>query len=293
VVPALSPGYHLDRDLQVLLGQTSLDGVSWDAVPWPHDSFVILLAEPIIDALGHAYSCLMFGAEKRTLNGKVVKMAYFRLLDARLEGFQPLRSPEAAKWERLIAQGRPDQAAKFGNEWQRRLEGIFMSQYLLPLEEVAGASLGTSATLLANQAFGGSHQEGERPEWDYMVRLAAGFSLYLASLPPGSSHRSEWSPLSKSQRLDPRAITNAAQVCLVSSVYRMSVEERQVADEHVASQKPSYELCAHFRRGHWRRPPGKGDDQTAAKTIWVRPTLVRRDRLLPGTLPGGNETIVG
>lgn len=57
------------------------------------------------------------------------------------------------------------------------------------------------------------------------------------------------------------------------------------------SQRSYHELCAHFRRGHWRRPPGQGDDPTASKTVWVRPTLVRRDRLPEGALPGGSESI--
>jgi hypothetical protein len=53
-----------------------------------------------------------------------------------------------------------------------------------------------------------------------------------------------------------------------------------------------FELSCPFREGHWRRPPGKGDDPTAPRTVHVRPCIVRRDRLpkdgglLPGTIKG-------
>lgn len=88
-------------------------------------------------------------------------------------------------------------------------------------------------------------------------------------------------------------MTNDADVCTVSSIYRLTPEERKLIGDHAVSRRGTVELCAHFRRGHWRRPPGKGDDPTAEKTVWVRPTLVCRDRLAAGSMPGGNRTDVG
>lgn len=62
---------------------------------------------------------------------------------------------------------------------------------------------------------------------------------------------------------------------IVQSVNRLSVP----------GNKSDRELRPHWRRGHKRRPPGKGDDPTAEKTVEVSPTLVRGDKL-------GEENII-
>ena len=40
------------------------------------------------------------------------------------------------------------------------------------------------------------------------------------------------------------------------------------------------------------RKPGEAQDPNALKVVWVRPTLVRRDRLQLGEVPAGTLTVV-
>jgi len=129
--------------------------------------------------------------------------------------------------------------------------------------------------------------------WDSMIRVVVGMCLYLKTLPSGSPHQSEWRPVPRSGLPDPKAISNEAQVCTVSSCYKLTTQERVMLGlEGTKQEKALYELSCHFRAGHWRRPPGMGSDPTAPKTVHVRPCIVRKDRLQEGELPGGSGAIV-
>ena len=112
-------------------------------------------------------------------------------------------------------------------------------------------------------------------------------------LPVHSPHKSEWEPLSRKAQQDLSLVTREAEVCTISSCHKLTAKERAALgiDMKVGSVG-GHEVRAHFRRGHWRRLPGYGDQPDAPKLVWVRPTLVRRDRLPRGALPGGAETIL-
>lgn len=124
---------------------------------------------------------------------------------------------------------------------------------------------------------------------DYVIpeiaRIIIGFALYLQMLPPGSPHRSEWQR-PKISRPDPKAIVNDADICTVTSIHRLTTEER----EHLLSDSVTTgrEVGVHRRRGYFRRKRGQGQNPFAPRVEWVRPTLVRKDRLRPGELPGGS-----
>lgn len=118
------------------------------------------------------------------------------------------------------------------------------------------------------------------------LNIAAGLMLYLETLPPNSPHKSSWSRIISPGKPDPRAISKEAEVCHVNSQHVLSAEERQLFRDVLSREGAP--LSAHFRSGHWRRPPGKGNDPDAPKLVHVRPTLVRPDRLGEGELPGGS-----
>jgi hypothetical protein len=124
---------------------------------------------------------------------------------------------------------------------------------------------------------------------DQGFRLIAAFCLYLLSLPPGDPNRSEWTKPPKQGKPDPRAITNDALICNVTSTFTLSAEERTVFLDP-GPRRHGPELSTHFRRGHFRRRPGEGNDPAAPKMILVKPALVRGDRLREGELPAGALT---
>jgi hypothetical protein len=126
--------------------------------------------------------------------------------------------------------------------------------------------------------------------------LVSAFIAYLSTLPPGSPYLSDWTAKSKSYlrnkrgARDPRSITDGARICTVSSSYVLSQAEQAVIGRR--EQTGTYQVRPHFRRGHFRRRPGHGHDPAAPRVVWVRPTLVRADRLPPGGIPGGTEAVL-
>jgi hypothetical protein len=77
---------------------------------------------------------------------------------------------------------------------------------------------------------------------------------------------------------------------MVTSIYKFSPEEQAFLRRRATmSAREYHELQFHFREGHWRRPQGLGHDPFAEKTVHVRPTVVRPDKRVPGTLAGGAE----
>jgi hypothetical protein len=127
------------------------------------------------------------------------------------------------------------------------------------------------------------------------VRILAGLCLYIRTLPPISKYRTKWQKAEVEPLVMPvQAITDEAEVCVVSTEFTLSPEERTI----FSSREVNEELAGcmkknpHFRRGFWKRPPGQGHNPDAEKSIWVRPTIVNRHLLREGELPLGAETIL-
>ncbi|MFA5184913.1 MAG: hypothetical protein WC551_00290 [Patescibacteria group bacterium] len=285
--------FSLDRDLTNLLLQTSLEGVTWGEIRWPFETLVLTFEDsPLASADGSCYyDCVLFGVvDYPEPIGKQLQ-AYLFSETAYMRIF--FNDVERRKFKELWARGdipncQRKAAIAIESVLQRTnpdLESVVYSSDFklvkdLPIQEMPEGWI--------------SYDGDNQAEIILANRLVAGLCLYLNSLPSGSPQVSPVRSLSRSQRLqDPKAITNDAEICTVSSVYRLTAQEREIIGEHRRANRGSVELCAHFRRGHWRRPPGKGDDPTAAKTVWVRPTLVCRDRLAPGSIPGGSQTVLG
>ena len=89
-----------------------------------------------------------------------------------------------------------------------------------------------------------------------------------------------------------RQIADASLVAMVGSEIVMSPEELRHFREHLGLPKSEREVSAHFRTGFFRRPRGQGKNPDAVKSEWVRPTIVRRDRLEEGALPVGATTVL-
>lgn len=285
--------FSLDCDLTNLLLQTSLEGVTWGEIKWPFETMVLTFEEsPIVSSNGKCwYDCVMVGLVDypepigRQLQAYLFsETAYMRLV------FNDL---ERRKFRLLWAQGKLQECyRKASASVEKVLERtdpalesvVFSTPYALikdlPIQDLPEGW----------KSYDGDNQI----EITLANRLVAGLCLYLNSLPSGAPQISPIRGLSRSQRhQDAKAVSNDAEICTISSIYKLTPEERKLLEEHKRNKRGTFELCAHFRRGHWRRPPGKGDDPTADKSIWVRPHMVRRDRLAPGSMPGGTQTIVG
>jgi hypothetical protein len=278
--------YRPDRDLQVLLQATSLEGVTFDDVPWPFQSFAMALERPLIDHNGQSHSLLivniMFDYRDQE---KPAAIAVAALSDSLLQ-YRPnpgrlveraLKRLRQKDWRRC-----EDVKEGLTEDFIGRLRplGSLGHLYCIAWEKVAEMDVSGPMTGLT------PNPESEGSMIREATRLAAGLCLYLAARAP-HGHDPEsapWEPLPKAPGAG-RAVTDGAEVCDVASVHRLSSAEIAAIDD--PSFRTAGAISAHFRSGHWRRPPGKGDDPTAPKTVWVRPTLVCRDRLPEVGVPVG------
>lgn len=288
--------FHVSEELQHLLLMTSLEGVTWEDVSWPFQSFAVTLESPIQDNHGNKYDCILVSRETNLISGEPV--IGFRLFTTDFENYKPMTRDDKAKILKIIERKQWDKADRFINkrlpDKQDMMAGCFyISQEHLKLPVTAAISQVTdiSEDRWLAEVFE-RETDHSNPHFDFGARLVVGLCLYLSSLPSGSPHVSAWKKVERKPSFDPHAVTNEAEVCSVTSVYKLTTEERAILQGGSGSARAYYEVRAHFRQGHWRRRPGTASDPDAPKVVMVRPTIVRRDRLTPGALPGGTEKVL-
>ena len=277
--------FRLDPDLQALLGATSLKDVTLSDVRLPFESFALALDEPIrCPFTGREFDLLLFSTLSVMEEG-VTEWAV-TLFNRELQDWRPLASRAAL--EKKFRRGRYEEV---GAELHR-LNAHQRHLRMLSMHIVRGDSQ-VAITEMLDFMEELPKQEGvaARTAWQLIIGLA----MYLRMLPADSPHRGSWTKADPDERLlgslDHRAITDESEICTVTSLRRLSPEERTAFLDY-ASGRGGYEVSAHFRIGYWHRPRGFGDDPTHPKTEWTNPTLVRRDRLPEGAVPGGSEVTV-
>lgn len=281
--------FQITRELQLLLGVTSLDEVMWGDVHFPFRSFGIALVDPIIDE--HNQKKFDFLLVSLAQNSADAHWYYnFILFPQELETYQPITVEEKRIVDKAFRQKHWMQVQRTIQKCEHRRHGLDLMRMHYFFE---GAQDKTIEDV--PQVSGDYSSSGDLVSlYQKVARIIFGLCLYLKSLPPGhSAVREEQQPKRKPPRgnslMDTSCISDIAQICTVSSTHKLTDEERTVLAT-CRSGSGGYEVRAHFRSGHWRRPPGLGNDPTAERTVWVRPTLVRRDRVAPGTIPAGSET---
>lgn len=280
--------FQVTQELQLLLGVTSLDEVTWGDIRLPFPSFGVALVDPIVDE-----------RSQKKFDFLLVSLAEqggswfynFILFPQALETYQPVTLAEKRDLEKAFQRRHWHKVQRIIQKCETRRQGLDLVRMNYSFE---GSK---DKTIEDVQRFSGDFPENTDPLslFKKVARIIFGLCLYLKSLPPGSSAVQEEPQKRKPPRAaaspDTSCISDIAQVCTVSSVHKLTDEERTVLKQ-CRSGAGGYEVRAHFRIGHWRRPPGLGSDPTAERTVWVRPTLVRRDRVPEGRVPGGAETQV-
>lgn len=282
--------YTMTADLQALLALTNLEGVSWRDVQWPFDAFAVQLEIPIQGDNDALYDFLVFAKLKTPWDDK--DKLVFHLYSTGMKGdVAPFPNAEKSQVESLLQAGRFQEAAnklyRINLGWHKER---WLSTVLLVDEKDWDRDIVRHIRgYITDQA----QPEYRHSDWDEAVRLIAGIAMYLRSLPLESPHRGQWVALRTGLK-DPRALANAAEVCTVTTTFTLSAELRRAADlvKEKGLGRALRELGAHFRTGHWRRPPGRGQIPDAEKTVHVMPTIVRADRIAPGQLPPGAKAVL-
>lgn len=296
--------YRLTSELQLLLNATSLQDVLWSDIHLPFDSFAIALENPIVDSKGKEFDTIMVLRFGDTRDAAATVFLGFFVLCSDVEKLPPLSEAEKIYISRIVRKKKFERLKSFLNKRDDETRKHILDflpgwEFLLKENRIADMLVTASLNELAKKSHGESKDwyEDERPVCESAMRIVLGLCMYLKSLPPlpaVTPYRSDWTPIPHPRKDDPLAVTKGSEVCTVSSIYTISEEERMILTniQRVPGSQGGWEVRAHFREGHWRRPKGKGHDPTAQKTVWVRPTIVRRDRLPEGGVPGGTEKVL-
>ncbi|MFZ6015741.1 MAG: hypothetical protein ACOYUZ_05320 [Patescibacteria group bacterium] len=286
--------YAISSELQWLLENTSVERVGIEDLFFPFRALALTLEKPLEDEHGNIYDCITINFDDGIYrNSGSFPGSEFIWIDLHNQ-----------KLREYCALG---QEAKIGIEVMLKnldysgLNKVFDKE-VTALKAIHPSSMrfdiGPETTLSALEKMG---REGNAVRFvdnkfqnvtdhNYQVvlkalRIVIGLCLYLKALPPNNTIVGPWAKLHKKHRMHAKAVISEAEVCLVGNEGVLTPDERIIMRSE--DTETSYELSPHFRAGYWRRAPGKGNDPEAPKIVQVRPTIVRRDRLVQGSLPVG------
>src|SRR3989344_2041735 len=273
--------YAVRPELQMVLAATSLHRITWGDIVLPFDSFGIELQKPFVDHKGRKFPFILVskrkeGSEAQDPENKAKGTIHFLLLNEGVADYVPLSRDARQQIEVALARRDHRLAVRLVNPINERMHGTEFTSVMFDI----GMSFNRCVEDQPDEVSGDEFNiRALQPIWQALLRISLGLGLYLKNLPPGSSHASAWTPYEPGTKNDPRAVSHAAQVCVVENCYTFSREERVMLGLEKSAAGTGREISCHWREGHWRRPPGLGKDPAAEKSVHVRPTLVRRDRL--------------
>lgn len=286
--------FRMSGDLQLLLEATDLGDFSLSEIPWPFGSFAIVLENPIDCSGGVLADVILVTTCYKVLNG-ASSLVQIHLLPQAMDEREFLPTHAIRDLEDAVMHRRGPRFSKLMDRWGNAAHSLLRTIFSIDMRSdapVTGSAFNAAMGAWGPRAVHNLNPDiTSYPHWDAAVRLVAGLCFYLKSLPAQSGHVSTWTRPA-SATTDWQAVINTAQVCSLSSAHTLTAEEHQDLRDAVDEERrgSTYQVRAHFRRGHWRRAPGKGDDPNSPRVVHVRPTLVRRDRLPEGAAPGGTET---
>ena len=274
--------YHLPEDLVLMLQATSLRGRTFRDLRFPFPSFALALECPIITDTGQAMDFIL-------LSGESTPEAWYAFAK-KLGGWKPTDVASHYKIKKAMSMGNHQRFQRLAykpiTDANRTPE--LWTGYAWPGDNDGNCDVDIEDDL---QAAARSAKRDEALDWtNKLFRVVIGFTFYLQAF-----HESQKDLVTRIRNEDhPKlrassygtSLVSPEEIFKVQSIFSLSREERDGLSNFFAG-RGGWEVNTHFREGHWRRPPGEGDNPLAQKTVWVRPTMVRRDRLAENTLPMG------
>jgi len=278
--------FSLSSQMQHAFENISVGQFSSDDVRLPFGSFIIELAEPIISC-DQEFSHIYVGDIMKYVNQTDIADNFE---DTQLSAMSiMLLSKEFAQYEALSASVkkrlrrniRPGDSSSFGELVTQAMsdkigETIHYPFYMfriatrMPLED----------TGMINRW----HKFGEKSETDSydrydcmykVLRIISNLCIYLTTISsPDSANAgtksSDWVKPRVASSSNLRVITNGMEVCDISAYH--TLQEMSERDDSTGTSGETQ--SPHWRRGHFRRKPGEGNNPDAPKSVWVKPTLV-------------------
>lgn len=307
--------FQIPTNLQTILSATSLEGIFWEDVVWPFRSFGLALEEPLIDEHKNKFDFILvsnIGGCTPELEG--IESVSFTIFSEKLDEYQPLTEERRAEIIKLIKK----RGMEYMNKLQKKI--LFMGQgymdsFFTTFKGKNGKNL-EPVTRPLEEGFKDFHQRmktlGQQIGVDLAIEdeatddpfrqysilekarhLSISFCLYLATIPsfyhPGSDKN--WKTIDSGKINNVKPVTHHSQLCTINFKNNLTKDDHAVASLIRESRSGSTK-CPHFRRGHFRKRSGEGDNPHALKCIMVRPALIGRDRLQSGALPTGAKTVM-
>jgi len=282
--------YHFTNVLESMFLATSLKKIDCEDIHFPFAAFALTLERPIADANGIFYDCLLI-ADDVDFYGK--KYLAIILLDVKWKGVRPMDQAvrERVKW--AIRKKRWDKAAKklkhldFINAENRpHLRSYYidkqfwrgdLQQFVRQYRHIV-KDMGQDEQLALK-----------------VFQLLMGLCFFLNNL-PNSILREKAKPTAASGAKPklpiPAKIFDSGQVFTFATETIISQEEKEIFGQIDAGSLSGTPKSPHFRSGHWRRPPGCGQDPNCPKSIWVKPCVINADRLGVNQQPHGSKNIL-
>jgi hypothetical protein len=274
--------FAITDELKDLLVGMSFGDLRWEDLVFPHPAFALSFETPLrVQREGDSFdSCGVLAAWVQDKQ-YVLPTLFLRFFSKQMQEYIPLNGYHRSK--ALDPRTSSGMLRSIFDQLWSRFDGLESATLSIGLQSFEGLRVADTQSKL-------SEEIGRGLDHTELYRLIAGFCFYLQTLPSGSPHRSQRTRVKNFGKPDPNAITNGAEICTVSSSVTLTQEERKAFGGE--GRLTDRELSAHFRRGHFRRAVGTGNDPNAPKVVIVRPTMVRKDRIRPGELVGGSQVTV-
>ncbi|MES2087536.1 MAG: hypothetical protein V4467_00935 [Patescibacteria group bacterium] len=301
--------YSVTSELQQFLETTSTKHITWNDVTLPFDSFGIALSIPL-----KSFNRGESGVRTVTSNCDFILVTRqsipekrFTLLIRQIAIDPNYVHPAKGLRQHIDELLQSGKYSKASTILEERIATIrassgYMSLLRLNLSEEEFNSplslvLDSDPMVLAHPLASSEAKEYGETEIQSVARLSirivVGLCLYLESLGTKSKGKGKLAePIWERQTsTDPRTLVSESQVLTVTGENLLSAQDERLykLTQEKGLAQALKEMGAHFRCAHWRRPPGKGDDGSALKTVHVKSCFVRPDRLPPEGLPPGTE----
>ena len=263
--------FSVSKSLTEMLMETDLPEFKAGEVKFVSPVFAVALEEPIVTSPGKIHDFLVFINLPMEEDDQAV-MISIRSYTPSLDNYHRISDKERGKVEEMRYTS-PRQFRRYLPKIIREFSkvGCIGFSYVCPEGFPYNSLLGA-------EGVGESVATEDR---EVLFKIAFGLNLYLQSARKGDQETRVVNRPKRSER--GRSVMDGAELfeLNVSSAF-----SRSGPSEHEIHS--GFEVRPHFRRGHWRRPKGFGQDPDAPATEWVRPTWVHKDRIDQGIQPVGS-----
>ncbi len=287
--------YRLSAEMQEAFLRIDLGNIRCADILMPFPSFAIQLPVPFdLPSIKRGYPFVLVTQFRLpTRDGSFQGGIMVNMLSNDLLTYKPLNRERKLEITEAFDQRRP----RAGNDFRKLLLDRGWLGFRPPFDEKWSREIlfATRESSMTAREFMAEipRYAPDMAEFAPIIQLVLNLAIYLASV-PAQHENTEGKRFARERPEYPGnfkgVVIEETRVCDLGSRH---ILDSMIKDERTYKPHGSgYEAPPHWRRAHKRRPPGRGSDPLAEKTVRVRHTLVRADALPARGLPVGSVGIV-